>query len=97
VNWKAQQSVTAVQIFIVLANFYQRFIENFAKGYKPIINMLETKGGTPLWFLGKEQNRAFVFLKGRFITALIVAYFYLDRETVIEIDTRDGALCCILS
>jgi len=28
-NWRAPRSVKEVQIFIVFANFYRRFIENF--------------------------------------------------------------------
>jgi len=36
-------------------------------------------------------------LKKRFLTAPILEHFYSDRETVVETDTSDRALRCVLS
>ena len=51
-GWKAPRSVKDVQIFIGFANFYRRFIENFSKVCKPIMDTLKTKGDKKLWSWG---------------------------------------------
>jgi len=94
-KWKAPRSVKEVQIFLGFANFYRRFIENFSKICKPITEML--KGDKKEFSWGREQNIAFEKLKQRFTTVPILAYFYPERETVIETDASDFALGAILS
>ena len=96
-GWKAPRSVKDVQIFIGFANFYRRFIENFSKVCKPIMDTLKTKGDKKLWSWGLDQDKAFEELKRRFTSAPILAHFYPDRKRVIETDATDLALGCILS
>ena len=48
-SWKVPRSVKDVQIFIGFANFYRRFIENFSKVCKPIMDTLKTKEDKKLW------------------------------------------------
>ena len=96
-SWKAPRSVKDVQMCIGFANFYRRFIENFSKVGKPIMDTLRTKGDKKLLSWGPEQDKAFEELKHRFNLAPILAYFYHDRKTVIEPDASDFALGCILS
>jgi len=94
-KWKAPRSVKEVQIFLGFANFYRRFIENFSKRCKPIMETL--KGDKQKFSSGREQNIAFEKLKQRFTMAPILAHFYLERETVIETDASHFALEAILS
>ena len=96
-SWKAPRSVKDVQISIVFAKFYWRFIENFSKVCKPITDTLKTKGDKKLWSWGPEQDKAFEELKQRYTLAPILAHFYSNRKTVIETDASDFALGCILS
>ena len=96
-SWKTPRSVKDVQIFIGFANFYRRFIENFSKVCKPITDTLKSKGDKKLWSWGPERDKAFEELKQRFTSAPILAHFCPDRKTVIETDTSDFALGCILS
>jgi len=56
-NWRVPRAVNDVQIFIRFANFHRRFITNFSKGFKPITDMLKTKGGKHLWFCGEAQPK----------------------------------------
>jgi len=91
-KWRSPRSVKEVQIFIGFANFYRSFIMDFWKICKPIT---ETLKGNPLYFSwGKEQEDAFEELKHKFTTAPILAYFYPERETVVETDASDFALGC---
>ena len=96
-SWNAPRSVKDVHIFIGFANFYLRFIENFSKVCKPIMDMLKTKGDKKLWSQGPELDEDFEELKQRFTWAPILAHFYPDRKTVVETDASDFALGCILS
>jgi len=94
-NWAHQGSVNEVQIFIGFANFYRRFIKDFSKVCKPITETL--KGNQKDFHWGREQEEAFEELKKRFTTAPIITHFYPERKTVVETDTSDFALGCVLS
>jgi len=94
-KWKAPRSVKEVQTFLGFAYFYRRFIENFSKICKSIRETL--KGDKQKFSWGQEQNIAFEKLKWWFTTAPVLAYFYPERETVIETDASDFALGAILS
>jgi len=94
-NWRAPRSVKEVQIFLGFANFYRRFIKDFSKICKPITETL--KGDKTRFYWGPKQDEVFTELKNRFVTAPILDHFYPDRETVVETDTSDFALGCVLS
>ena len=55
------------------------------------------KGDKNKFYWGPKQDEAFTELKRRFVTALILEHFYLDREPVVETDASDFAIGCILS
>ena len=44
-DWPTPKTVKNIQEFLGFANFYKRFIENFAKIAQPLIEL--TKGKTP--------------------------------------------------
>ena len=62
-EWPVPTKVKQVQAFLGFANFYWRFIENFAKMSKPLSNLTK-KDST--WTWGKEQQSAFEALKKAF-------------------------------
>jgi len=94
-KWKAPRSVKEVQTFLGFTNFYRRFIENFSKICKPIIETLKGEKQKLSW--GQEQNIAFEKLKQRFTAASILAHCYPEREMVIETDASNFALGAIVS
>jgi len=68
-EWPVPTKVKQVQAFLGFANFYCRFIENFAKMSKPLSDLTK-KDST--WTWGKEQQNAFEVLKKAFTTALVL-------------------------
>ena len=45
-NWPEPKSVRDIQVFIVFANFYRRFIRGFSKIAAPLTSMLKTTGSS---------------------------------------------------
>jgi hypothetical protein len=68
--WKPPTSVTQVCSFLGLAGYYQRFIPNFSKISKPIIELLK-KGNKYMW--SKDCDEAFNTLKKLQITSPVLA------------------------
>jgi len=93
-NGRALRSVKEVQIFIGFANFYRRFIKDFSKICRPIIDTL--KGDKAKFHRGPKQDKVFTELKKRSVRAPILQHCYPDRETVVETDATHFALTCLL-
>jgi len=68
-EWLVPTKVKQVQVFLDFANFYCRFIENFAKISK-LLSDLTKKDIT--WTWGVEQQNAFEALKKAFTTASVL-------------------------
>ena len=68
-EWPVPTKVKQVQAFLGFANFYCRFIENFAKMLKPLSNLTK-KDST--WTWGVDQQDAFEVLKKAFTTAPVL-------------------------
>ncbi|GJX17350.1 putative reverse transcriptase domain-containing protein [Tanacetum coccineum] len=59
-NWKTPESPTEIRLFVGLAGYYQRFIENFSKIAKPLTQLTQNNK-TYVW--GDKQEEAFRILK----------------------------------
>ena len=68
-EWPVPAKVKHVQAFLGFANFYRRFIQDFAKLARPLTNL--TKKDQP-WIWDDEQQEAFEALKKAFTTAPIL-------------------------
>ncbi|GJR94266.1 hypothetical protein Tco_0266440 [Tanacetum coccineum] len=69
-NWKAPRTPSKVRLFLELAGYYRRFIENFSKIAKPL-TVLTQKSKSFDW--GEEQENAFQTLKGKLCDAPVLA------------------------
>ncbi|GKG50209.1 hypothetical protein Tco_0521309, partial [Tanacetum coccineum] len=68
-NWKTPESSTEIRLFLGLAGYYRRSIENFSKIAKPL-TMLTQKNKTYVW--GDEQDEAFRILKEKLCDSWVV-------------------------
>jgi len=93
-NWPASRNIKEVQKFLGLANYYRRFIKDFARIAAPL-HMLVRK--EQKWKWKKEQEEAFEKLKAGFTTEPVLAIPDIDREMRVEADASDYATGGVLS
>ncbi|KAI0991625.1 hypothetical protein K3495_g16562, partial [Podosphaera aphanis] len=83
-NWEAPTSIKGVRGFLGFANFYRKFIHNFADLARPLTD-LTRKDCKFQW--SSEADRAFHKLKDIFISAPALSQFDYDKATRIETDS----------
>jgi len=93
-NWLAPGNVKEVQKFLGLANYYRRFIKDFARIAAPL-HVLVWK--EQKWKWEKEQEKVFKKLKTVFTTEPILAIPEINREMKVEADASDYATGRVLS
>ena len=93
-RWPTPQCIRDVRKFLGLANYYRRFVKNFAKVALPM-NKLTRKDKK--WRWGEEQQKAFKLLKGIFTTRPVLATPDLDEEFRVEADASNFATGGVLS
>jgi len=93
-NWPAPKNVKEVQKFLGLANYYRRFIKDFAKIAAPFHVLVRKE---QKWKWEKEQEEAFGKLKETFMTELVLAIPDINREMRVEVDASDYATGGVLS
>ena len=93
-NWKTPKTVADIRSFAGFANFYQKFVPNYADSMAPISNLL--KKDTP-WSWGPEQEAAFQKVKNDLITAATLAFPNPDRPYILHTDASLFAVGATLS
>jgi len=93
-NWPAPRNVKEVQKFLGFANYYRRFIKNFARIVVPLHILVRKE---QKWKWEKEQEKAFERLKVVFTIEPILAIPDIDREMRAEADALDYATGGVLS
>ena len=93
-NWPRPKTVKEVQSFLGFANFYRRFINQFAKLSNPL-HELSKKGVDFLW--GESHEHAFTALKESMTTAPVLRHYDPTLPITLETDASDYALGAILS
>ncbi len=100
IEWSKLKNFRDVQVFIGFVNFYRRFILRFSKIVKPITDLLQVmikrrKIGLFYWI--QKAQRAFIWLKEFFTTALILRLFDPTLKIRLETDVSGYALGAIIS
>ena len=92
--WRQPASVTETQSFLGFANFYQRFIRDYSRVAKPLMDLTKKN---EKWTWSNEAQAAFEELKKRFTSAPILAHFDPTKPVIIETDASDFAIGAVLS
>ncbi|GJW57611.1 putative reverse transcriptase domain-containing protein [Tanacetum coccineum] len=92
-NWKALRTPSEVHLFLGLAGYYRRFIEDFSKIAKPL-TVLTQKSKTFDW--GEEQENAFQTLKDKLCNAPVLALLDGPEDFVVYCDASGLGLGCVL-
>jgi hypothetical protein len=92
-QWPTPTKVKHVQAFLGLANFYRRFIQNFAKITRPL-TLLTCKDAP--WEWTEECQTAFDTLKNAFTTAPILQIPNDEAPYRLESDSSDFATGAVL-
>ena len=94
IEWPVPKSVKDVQKFLGLANYYRRFVKDFAKIARPLHKMTRKENK---WSWGEKQQKAFEELKERFMTEPVLVTPDLDKEMRVEADASDFVMGGVLS
>jgi len=95
-NWPVPRNIKEVQKFLGLANYYRRFIKDFAKIAAPL-HVLVRKEQKWKWKWEEEQEEAFGRLKRAFTTEPVLAIPDIDRKMRVEVDASNYATGGVLS
>src|ERR1700677_3166518 len=93
-NWPRPKKVKEVQVFLGFANFYSRFVKDFAKIATPL-NRLTRKDQE--WKWGEDEELAFNDLKECFTSEPILHYPDLSKPLRVEADSSGFATGGVLS
>jgi hypothetical protein len=95
-DWPAPTTLTELQSFLGLANFYRRFMLGFSHIAWALSQV--TKGGGRAKFMwGKEKQRAFDDLKHHLCSALVLSLPDLQQPFKIETDASDYVVGTVLT
>jgi len=93
-SWPEPKNVKNIRKFLGLANYYRRFIKDFARVARSI-NVLTRKDVK--WQWGVEQQKAFNELKRMFTMELVLAAPDLDKEFRVEANVSNYTTGGVLS
>ena len=93
-SWPEPRNIKDIRKFLGLANYYKRFIKNFAQVARPM-NVLMRKDVK--WQWEEEQQKVFDKLKRVFTTRPVLAVPDLDKEFRVEADASNYATGGVLS
>ena len=92
-DWPEPQNKKELQQFLGFVNFYQQFIEGFARIAKPLTKLT----GKEEWLWEREQTDAFQGLKHQIAKEITLAIPADEGQFRIEVDASDFAMGGILS
>lgn len=93
-NYERPKDKDAVKRFVAFANYYRRFVRNFAEIARPL-SALTRKCVDFIW--GEECERSFQKLKDSLISTEILAYPDFEQEFRVTVDASQWACGAVLS
>jgi hypothetical protein len=92
-KWEQPLNMTDIRSFLGMAGYYRRFIENFSKIAKPMMELL--KNNTKFEW-SKACERSFQELERRLTTAPMLTLLDIKKDFVVYCDTSRQGLECVL-
>jgi hypothetical protein len=86
VEWAISRHLKEIQAFFEFVNFYRRFIKNFSKCAKTLINLTKKKQ-TFDWI--RKCQEAFNELKKKWTEAFVLSYFISKFKTFVKNDSSN--------
>lgn len=93
-EWPTPKNVKDIQTFLGFANFYRRFIKDFARTSLPITALLRKESP---WNWSKDCQAAFDTLRQLFTSAPVLIHHDPDRPSLLETDASGYAYGAVLS
>ena len=93
-KWPTPQNRKEVQQFLGLANYYRRFVKDFALISKPLQRLTE-KNAPFEWTIGCQN--AFDELRKRLVSSPVLAYPDYERRFILDTDASDVGIGAVLS
>ena len=93
-NYPIPKDVKQLRTFLGLANYYRRFVRNFAQEAHPLTNLTRKNVD---WIWGKEESDAFNALKHRLTSSPILGYPDIDKDYVLHTDASEYGVGAVLS
>ena len=93
-EWLIPKCVKDIQKFLGLANYYRRFIKNFATIARPLHDLVKKD---KKWEWTEREEKVFIKLKERFTKEPVLAAPDIDKKMRMEVDALDYATGGVLS
>jgi hypothetical protein len=93
-QWETPGSVYDFQYFLGFAKFYQGFIKDYGKRFRPFYYFLQND---VKWNWSKQGEIAFKVLQNNFCTAPVLRHYNPSFETTLETDASETVIASILS
>ena len=105
-SWRRPTNTSELRSFLGFASYYRRFVEGFAKLAAPLHKLVAELGGSrskkasgrslqEAW--SDECEVSFESLKGKLVSAPVLAYADFSRPFVLEVDASHSGLGAVLS
>jgi hypothetical protein len=94
-SWPKPTSITELRSFLGLANFYRKFMKDYAKLAAPLHELLKKDASLDAWT--QEHDHAFDAVKALLTAAPTLVPFDPDAPTMVHCDASDGAIGAVLT
>ena len=93
-SWQSLKTVKGIQSFLEFCNFYCRFIHDYEKIMKPLVNFI--KMNVPFSF-NQVCTEVFQELKNKLTSVSLLQHYDMNLLTMMKTDASDGVVAEILS
>ena len=93
-SWQSLKTVKGIQLFLGFCNFYCRFIRDYRKIVKPLVNLIKMNIS---FSFNQACTEAVQELKNKLTSASLLRHYDMDLLTMVKTDASDRVVAGILS